>query len=169
MAKWARRAAERRTSPRRPQRTSSSRWRCAQFSHVCPFFRTNKMRGSGEWKGAIHKNVRTWAYGQPLNLADEATISPGTGRHIARHRGHCAHLGVVRLSGALGVITCWANTRVGLIVNVMHSAHTAREPRKLDRADGCKFGGGAQVGGGSTFSISTFASSLCCAVKAPLF
>jgi hypothetical protein len=57
----------------------------------------------------------------------------------------------------LGVITCWANTRVGLIVNVMHSAHIAREPRKLDRADGCKFGGGAQGGGGSTFSISSFA------------
>ena len=115
------------------------------------------MRGSGEWKGAIHINVRTWAYGQPLNLADESTTLPGTVRHIARHRGHCAYSGLVRLSGALGVITCWANTRVGLIVNVMHSAHIAREPRKLDRADGCKFGGGAQGGGGSTFSISSFA------------
>ena len=60
--------------------------------------------------------VRTWAYGQPLNLADESRTSPGSGRHFARHRGHCAHSGVVRLSGALGVITCWANTRVGLIV-----------------------------------------------------
>jgi hypothetical protein len=74
------------------------------------------MRGSGEWKGAIHLNVRTWAYGQPLNLADEARTLPGIVRHIARHRGHCAYLGVVRLSGALGVITCWANTRVGVIV-----------------------------------------------------
>ena len=64
------------------------------------------MRGSGEWKVAIHKNVRTWAYGQPLNLAGEATISPGIGRPIARHRGHCAYSGVMRLSGALGVITC---------------------------------------------------------------
>ena len=25
------------------------------------------MRVSGEWKGAIHNNVRTWAYGQSLN------------------------------------------------------------------------------------------------------
>ena len=33
-AKWARRAAERRTSPRRPQRTSSSRWRCHGRYHT---------------------------------------------------------------------------------------------------------------------------------------
>jgi len=46
---------------------------------------------------------------------------------------------------------------------VMHSAHVTREPRKLTRDDGCKFGGGARGGGGSTFSISSFASSLCCA------
>ena len=74
------------------------------------------MRGSGEWKGAIHKNVRTWAYGQPLNLADEPVTLPESGRHFARRRGHCAHSGVMRLSGALGVITCWANTRVGVMV-----------------------------------------------------
>ena len=43
---------------------------------------------------------------------------------------------------------------------VMHSAHIAREPRKLDRADGCKFGGGAQGGGGSTFFDLEFPSSL---------
>ena len=33
-AKWARRAAERRTSPWRPQRTSSSRWRCHGRYHT---------------------------------------------------------------------------------------------------------------------------------------
>ena len=74
------------------------------------------MRGSGEWKATFTLFLGTWAYGQPLNLADEARISPGTGRYFARHRGHCAHLEVVRLSGALGVITCWANTRVGVVV-----------------------------------------------------
>ena len=74
------------------------------------------MRGSGEWNVAIQISNLTSAYGQPLNLADESTISPGIGRPIARHRGHCAHLEVVRLSGALGVITCWANTRVGVMV-----------------------------------------------------
>jgi hypothetical protein len=131
------------------------------------------MRGSGEWKGAIHKNVRTWAYGQPLNLADEPRTLPESGRLFARRRGHCAHAGVMRLSGALGVITCWANMRGRAHSYVMHSAHITSEPRKLARADGCKFGGGAQGGGGSTFSISSFASSLCCAdvtvMKAPLF
>ena len=74
------------------------------------------MRGSGEWKATLTLFLGTCAYGQPLNLADESTISPGIGRPIARHRSHCAHLEVVRLSGALGVITCWANTRVGVVV-----------------------------------------------------
>ena len=74
------------------------------------------MRVSGEWKGAIHIYIRTWAYGQPLDLADTPRTSPGSGRTFARRRGHCAHSGVMRLSGALGVITCWANTRVGVIV-----------------------------------------------------
>ena len=76
------------------------------------------MRGSGEWKGAIHNNVRTWAYmyGQPLNLADMQRILPESGRHFARRWSHCASSGVMHLSGALGVITCWANTRVGVIV-----------------------------------------------------
>ena len=74
------------------------------------------MRVSGEWKGAIHFNVITWAYGQPLNLADMQRISAESGRHFARRWGHCANSGVMHLSGALGVITCWANTRVGVIV-----------------------------------------------------
>ena len=118
------------------------------------------MRGSGEWKGTLTVYYSCAPDGQPLNLADEPVTLPESGRHFARRRGHCAHLGVMRLSGAVGVITCWANTRVGVVVNVMHSAHIAREPRKLDRADGCKFGGGARGGGGSTFLISSFASSL---------
>ena len=74
------------------------------------------MRGSGEWKGAIHTCLRTWAYGQPLNLADEPVTLPESGRHFARRRGHCAHSGVMRLSGALGVITFWAKTMIGPIV-----------------------------------------------------
>ena len=74
------------------------------------------MRVSGEWKGAIHFNVITWAYGQPLDLADMPRILPESGRHFARRWSHCAHSGVMRLSSALGVITCWANTRVGVIV-----------------------------------------------------
>ena len=121
------------------------------------------MRGSGEWKGAIHKNVRTWAYGKPLNLADEARTLPGSGRPFARRRGHCAHSGVVRLSGALGVITCWANTRVGLIVMRCILRTLPVNIASWLELMGANLEVGRKGRGGSTFSISSFASSLCCA------
>ena len=102
-------------------------------------------------------------------LADESTISPGIVRPIARHRGHCAYSGAVRLSGALGVITCWANTRVGVVVNVMHSAHIAREPRSWIEMMGANLEVGRKVGAVRHFRSRALLLVSAALMKAPLF
>ena len=133
------------------------------------------MRGSGEWKGTLTLFVRTWAYGQPLNLDDKPRASPGSGRHFARRQGHCAHLGVMRLSGALGVITCWANTRLEGRAHsyVMHSAHITSEPRKLAGAwlelMGANLEVGRKVGAVRHFRSRAWRPVSAALMKAPLF